>query len=276
LSYRRADTAPHALALKLELETRLHAAQVFLDTHTIQGGDIWPSEIQDALNGAKAIILLIGKSWEGQSEGAQRRIDDPLDWVHRETKFALEEKRGAVIPLFIDGATPLSPDRLPIPLRPLASIHGRNINVDNWDNDVGALIGILKDKSSFQPKNPKYKLPKPDPLIAATVPFAWNDLETQVLQRLRDWRIEFTEDPDRLHYKRVELTRDFELKSFGKAIEFVDVVARHATEMNHHPRIMNLWKTVTIWLTTWAAGYWITVLDVRFAQFLERKYKEFS
>ena len=44
LSYRRADTAAQALALRLELETQLRAAQIFLDTHTIQGGDVWPKQ----------------------------------------------------------------------------------------------------------------------------------------------------------------------------------------------------------------------------------------
>jgi hypothetical protein len=56
LSYRRIDTAAQTLALRLELETRLQAAQIFVDTHTMEGGDLWAQQIEGALRVAKVII----------------------------------------------------------------------------------------------------------------------------------------------------------------------------------------------------------------------------
>ncbi len=78
VSYRRTDTAPHALAVKLELESQFRAAQVFVDTHHIQGGDRWPTEIELALNAAKVILPIIGQSWVGATPEGGRRIADPL------------------------------------------------------------------------------------------------------------------------------------------------------------------------------------------------------
>lgn len=53
------------------------------------------------------------------------------------------------------------------------------------------------------------------------------------------------------------------------------VAARHATEVQHHPRLMNMWRTVTVWLSTWDAGHRITLLDIEFARYLDRKFKDF-
>ena len=68
----------------------------------------------------------------------------------------------------------------------------------------------------------------------------WDVLETEVAQRLPSWRIEISDDVDNMHYKRVELVRDFEFESFEKAMSFIDTVAKHATEIDHHPSSMNL------------------------------------
>jgi pterin-4a-carbinolamine dehydratase len=275
LSYRRADTAPHTLALKLELETRLRAVQLFIDTHVIQAGDAWPSEIETALSTAKVIIPIIGKSWEGTAERGERRIDDPTDWVHREVKFALENKRDALIPILVDGAPRRRAEQLPHSLRELALIEPLTVDVNNWETSISSLVKLLNTKFTFEGKRTRYKFPTPHPLIKKTIPFPWSDLEMEVLRHLNQWRLEFSDDPDKLHYKRVELTRDFEFKSFEKAMAFVEIAAKYATDVDHHPRWMNIWKTVTVWLSTWDAGHRVTALDIQFARFLERKYKEF-
>jgi pterin-4a-carbinolamine dehydratase len=271
LSYRRSDTAPQTLALKLELESRLRAAQLFLDTRSIQGGDIWPEQIQDALKATKAVIAIIGKDWAGSADGA-RRIDDPADWVYRELSFTLTQKKAALIPVLVDGAT--FPASLPAPLDQLATIQAMPLQVANWDASVGALVDILKEKFAFEEKQSRFKFPIPNITVQRTIPYPWTDLESVVLDELKPWRVEFSDDPDKLNYKRVELARDFEFRSFEQAMEFMQRVARHASEVDHHPRWMNLWRTVTVWLSTWDAGHRITVLDVNFAKYVERAYKQ--
>jgi len=51
----------------------------------------------------------------------------------------------------------------------------------------------------------------------------------------------------------------------------VNLVAEHAKRVQHHPRWMNLWVTVKIWLTTLDAGHRVTALDIEFARFLDRE-----
>src|SRR3712207_1971129 len=106
LSYSRADAAPHALALRFELEDQLRAANVFLDTHHIQGADRWAREIETAVHMARVVIPVIGQSWVGPMEGGGSRIADPKDWVRKEVEIALKGKPGAVLPLLVDGASP--------------------------------------------------------------------------------------------------------------------------------------------------------------------------
>jgi pterin-4a-carbinolamine dehydratase len=275
LSYRRADTATSTLALRLELQTQLRAAQIFVDTHTIQSGDAWPHQIDDALRVAKVIIPVIGKSWAGGDEVGKRRIDDPKDWVHKELAMALAQKRSAVMPVLVDGARRLRRADLPEPLQDLADIQPLKIDLDQWDHDLQSLIQVLNERG-FEAKTRNFKYPEPDPLKWKTMAVPWDVLETEVAQRLPNWRIEISDDIDNLHYKRVELVRDFDFESFEKAMEFMQVVAKHAGEIDHHPRWMNLWRTVTVWLSTWDAGRRVTALDVQLAQYLERKYKEFK
>jgi pterin-4a-carbinolamine dehydratase len=222
------------------------------------------------------IVPIIGRSWEGKLNNGTRRIEEPTDWVHREIKFALEKRRESIVPILIDGVPALAAAQLPVPLQPLVEIQALKVNVDNWNSDIEALVQLLKEKYSFQPKSSKYRFPKPNPAIAKTIPYPWNDLTAEVLGQLSRWRIEFSDDPEKLHYKRVELTRDFDFKSFDQAMEFVNVAAKYATEADHHPRWMNVWRTVTVWLSTWDAGHRVTVLDVNFARFLERTYKKFD
>jgi len=91
-----------------------------------------------------------------------------------------------------------------------------------------------------------------------------------------DWTIEFSDDPQLADHKRIELTRDFVFASFEKAIEFMNTVAKQATQVDHHPRWMNLWRTVTVWLSTWDAGHRVTDLDIQFAKFMDRCFRTFT
>jgi pterin-4a-carbinolamine dehydratase len=275
LSYRRADTAPHTLALKLELEGQLRAARVFVDTHTIQGGDVWPSQIENALKSAKVVVPVIGKAWLAKEADGTRRIDNDEDWVHREIRLALALKKGALVPLLVDDARPLRAQELPAELQELASIQPLKLDINDWDKSIGLIVKVLRDKFEFARKPVKYTFPKPDPLVSKTIAIPWDELDASVREHLPSWRIEFSDDPERLQYTRVELARDFEFKSFKRAMEFVQIVAAHAKTVDHHPRWMNIWRTVTIWLSTWDAGHRVTALDVEFARFLEREFKNF-
>jgi len=187
LSYRRDDTAAQTLALRLELETRLRAVQVFLDTR-IQGGDVWPEEIQKALRSAKVVIPVIGKAWEGNP----RRIDDPDDWVHKEIALALNEKQGFIFPILIDEAR-WNDIRLPDPIKGLATVESRQVSLKlkEWEKDIQEVTKILKSKYGFKLKEDPIQLPPHDKVKELGPPFRWDDLERVMRELQEGWQIEF-------------------------------------------------------------------------------------
>ena len=62
------------------------------------------------------------------------------------------------------------------------------------------------------------------------------------------------------------LYRKFELKDFDEAMAFVNDVAQIARELNHHPKITNVYSTVELWLTSHDAGNTVTDKDRAFAE----------
>ena len=277
LSYRRADTTPQTLALKLELERNLSAVQVFMDNSVIQGGEKFPDAINNALGAASLVIAVMGKDWFGGpangKTGKRRRIDDPKDWVFNEIRIALETKPGAVLPVLVDNALNLSRCRFPAKLAELASINAVPLMTSQWEASVADLIKLLERRFEFATKRQTYEYPRPDTLKAKTPPYSWDVLQSDLRVSLPGWTLEFSDDPERVFYKWVNLRRDFKFRTFDKAVEFANVIAQHAKDEEHHAQFLVSWKTVSVWTSTWDAGHRITPYDVAFAKFLERKYR---
>lgn len=61
------------------------------------------------------------------------------------------------------------------------------------------------------------------------------------------------------------IERKYVFYSFMKGISFVDEVATISEAFNHHPLITINYKTVTLRLTSWDAGY-LTAIDMKEAQ----------
>ena len=74
-------------------------------------------------------------------------------------------------------------------------------------------------------------------------------------------------------FKNNKIVRDFEFKSFLKALDFVNKVAKIANskEVFHHPDIiMHDWKSVRIESTTHDVGYKITERDFKLAHGIDK------
>jgi len=274
LSYRRDDAAAQTLALRFELETRLRAVQVFLDTR-IQAGNKWPEEIQKALSRAKVVIAVIGQAWTGPPT-EPRRIDNSDDWVHQEVALALKRKGSFILPILIDGAT-WETIKLPDPIKELATRESLELKLRAWETGIDKITETLKSpKYGFKLKKDPIRLPPHDKVKELCPPFPWDKLEQVMRELEQGWQIEFSDDPETPNYKQVYLARDFVFQSFEQAMKFMAEVGKFASESNHHPRWMNVWHTVRVWLSTWDAGSRITPLDTQLARFMERKYKEFQ
>ena len=66
--------------------------------------------------------------------------------------------------------------------------------------------------------------------------------------------------------KENELYASFEFADFSEAFAFMCRVAMLAEKENHHPRWMNVWNKVEIWLSTHEAGNTITEKDRKLAK----------
>ena len=62
------------------------------------------------------------------------------------------------------------------------------------------------------------------------------------------------------------LYQKFEFEDFDAAMAFVNEVAQIARELNHHPKITNVYSTVELWLTSHDAGNTVTNKDRAFAE----------
>lgn len=70
------------------------------------------------------------------------------------------------------------------------------------------------------------------------------------------------------------LEREFKFPDFVAAVKFINAVAEHAEELNHHPEIYNVYNTVKIFgLCTHDAGNKITDLDTALASKISQLYK---
>ena len=98
-------------------------AVVFMDEAAIHPGQEWPREIQEAVLGCRALLLIIGPSWLTARDAASvtRRLDNPEDWVRREAETGLARPEVAVIPILVNGASMPDSGELPPSLRPLSN-----------------------------------------------------------------------------------------------------------------------------------------------------------
>lgn len=66
------------------------------------------------------------------------------------------------------------------------------------------------------------------------------------------------------------LVKKFEFLSFRQAIGFMALVAEHCRVVSHHPEWRNVFKHVTVSLSTWDAGRRITIYDPNLALFMNK------
>jgi 4a-hydroxytetrahydrobiopterin dehydratase len=73
--------------------------------------------------------------------------------------------------------------------------------------------------------------------------------------------------------KNNSLYRKFEFKDFEQAFAFMQKVAELAEQTNHHPKWLNEWNKVEIWLSTHEAGNKVTDKDKELATKIDKVYR---
>ncbi len=144
ISYRRDDAAGYARALYDELARHFGAECVFMDVDDIGAGLPFGDVIEGQLGAAQVMLVLIGRRWLGEREGAPARIHDEADFVRREVAAGLA--RGArVIPVLLDGAPMPAAAALPDALRALPGRNALEIDNSRYAADMQRLVATLRE-----------------------------------------------------------------------------------------------------------------------------------
>ena len=143
ISYRRSDARGIAGRLSDALGAYFGDARVFRDIENIEGGADFGNVIEQNLQTADAVIVLIGPDWLSiKGENGQRRLDDPRDWVAQEIAVALQLKK-PIFPVLVENAYMPRVEELPDTLKPLARYNALSLSDDRWKSDVLRLGKII-------------------------------------------------------------------------------------------------------------------------------------
>ncbi len=143
ICYRREDSQTIANYLKVKLENS-SLRQVFLDVTSLPYGSRWPTEIQNALERADYVLVLIGDKWltcHNETDG-RRRLDEEEDWVRLELKTALQITK-TIIPVLIHPARMPAEKSLPDDIRGLTRCQAFTFDPNRMEIDADRLINVL-------------------------------------------------------------------------------------------------------------------------------------
>lgn len=143
ISYRRDDSAGYARALGDALAREFGAGRVFIDVDDIAAGSAFGEVIQQQLGRATLLLVLIGRRWLGEREGALPRLFDAEDFVRREVASGLA--RGAVVlPVLLDGAAMPQAQQLPPELQALAGRQALSLDNARYADDLQRLMDAVR------------------------------------------------------------------------------------------------------------------------------------
>lgn len=143
ISYRRGDARGIAGRLSDTLGAYFGDERVFRDIESIEGGADFGNVIEESLQTADAVIVLIGPDWLTlKDDNGQRRIDDPEDWVAQEIAVSMQLKK-PVFPVLVENASMPRAEELPEKLKPLTRYNAMSISDDRWKTDVERLAKII-------------------------------------------------------------------------------------------------------------------------------------
>jgi TIR domain len=143
ISYRRDDSAGHAGRLADSLEPLLGFGKIFRDVEDIHPGDDFVKAIEQNLQKANVVLVIIGKDWlTAKDDLGQLRLNDPKDFVRLEIEIALKHKH-QLIPVLVDNATMPKPSDVPESIAAIAYRQAMEISDIRWDDDINRLHKVL-------------------------------------------------------------------------------------------------------------------------------------
>jgi len=141
-----------------------------MDVDTIAPGHDFAADIESALAGCDACVVLIGRNWLTIKDAEGRpRLEDPTDFVRLEVEAAV--RRGITIfPVIVDRASPPPADALPPDMRSLAGRQAIELTNERWNYDVSRLVLSLERLVS--PSRPRRRARHPVGIVALLLALA--------------------------------------------------------------------------------------------------------
>jgi TIR domain-containing protein len=169
ISYRRTEKPRAVKVLYQQLANRLGEAQVFSDITKIHVADKFRDRIFDAIDDCDLFILMVGsRTFSELGENGRRRIDDPQDWVRQEVLRAMRRKV-PIVPVLLNGSSPLTRKQLPRKLAKLADIQAMSTRNRLLSSVVTEIVNALpKLRVEFEMKSGK-PVASPDYVIEFSV-----------------------------------------------------------------------------------------------------------
>src|SRR4051812_45724400 len=145
ISYRREDSRHVADRIYDRLTAHFGTGTIFKDVDSIPLGADFRRKLQEAVEQSGVMVVVIGDRWlRLTNKAGQRRLDNENDFVRIEIETALQ-RRIAVVPILIDGASMPPTDVLPASLGELTFQQGTTIRPDpDFHNDMDRIIHALE------------------------------------------------------------------------------------------------------------------------------------
>lgn len=271
ISYRRVDSSAASRWLAASIARTFGAQSVFIDTGSIRISNDWADKINQALASATLLIPVIGPTWLSTAdENSRRRIDNKNDWVRNEIRHAIKSKIH-IIPVLLSKTPMPTPDAFPEPIHELARFQGLELRDERWEADLQVLLTQMEELGFVRLSKDVIRYPTPALKIRELDVIELQD----GLQHLPGWKSVVSDLPNAAGRQRCELHCNFEFASFQDAMAFMWKATAEIERRDHHPRWQNVWRTVSVWLTTWDIEHKPSRLDLELAAYLNELRAQF-
>lgn len=272
ISYRRADSSAASRWLFDAIQRTFGPDSIFMDTEAIRVSAEWPKAIQRGLQRATHLVAVIGPQWLRVTDDyGRRRIDRDDDWVRAEIAHALQHRKRILPILLAPNAMPRAA-ALPDEVENLAYVQPFELRNDRWESDLNLLVRELETQGFERVTGSGVRYPTPQVSITEIPQKEF----ASILRSLPGWTEVASLLPGHEPLQQIELRKSFEFASFQDAIQFMRDVSESVVKTQHHPRWENIWRTVTVWLSTWDIGHKPSRLDVDLAREMERIYRSYD
>ena len=143
VSYRREDSAGTTGRLFDRLTRRFPRSRIFIDVDSIEPGEDFLKNVEQAVASCDVLIAVIGKRWLVSSNREGPLLDNPEDFVRLELTTALK-RNIRVIPVLVEGASMPSSRDLPEELKPLAHRNAIELSHTRFDIDADRVAGAIE------------------------------------------------------------------------------------------------------------------------------------